>query len=279
MSLKQSSIKKHFPYIILALLFGISAGPFSSWAVECEKIFSHLQQDKLDPADEAKVEENILSNFDDLTSVRPPSKEVAQKWNEKVVTALENLPMPLAEKGELPSFTQAQIEEMHHRMTSDAMLMSTLHAPNKYDPDVHNQIGYCFGRAWVGHVLAHLKMHLNNESIRKVWVVGPMSEDGIVWHHHVAIAVRRDDGKWFVLDQFYVNPMSVSDWLHEFSVDSDDGKLMLFATKPDRFAPESTDPIFESTVQNGYNGFFRDNIHEFGRDGESIAEQIKDLSK
>jgi hypothetical protein len=55
--------------------------------------------------------------------------------------------------------------------------------------------------------------------------------------------------------------------------------MTLFATKADRFGPESPDPLFASTTEpDSYNGFFHDLFASARREGEDVARQLELLS-
>lgn len=97
-------------------------------------------------------------------------------------------------------------------------------------------IGYCFGRAYGVHRAA-LAKGFSKDQIRKLWVVGPMDSGWNKWQFHVATAVRDGNGTWWVIDTFTGKPMIPEDWFSVFKKQSEDGKLRIYATNPEKFAP------------------------------------------
>jgi hypothetical protein len=68
--------------------------------------------------------------------------------------------------------------------------------PNYAQPGV--EIGYCFGRAmYVDLLLRQLGVHEN--SIRKIYIVGPQNAQNAIWSYHVATMVYTTRG-WRVID-------------------------------------------------------------------------------
>jgi hypothetical protein len=123
--------------------------------------------------------------------------------------------------------------------SADAVIQATYSNPivspyaTKYQrPDV--QIGYCFGRATFAH-LALKKMGLQTTSIRKLWLVGPMTAASVKWGFHVATAAFVEDLGWRVLDSNIGRIVSVRDWFDHYRYMSDDNRLRIYFTEPARF--------------------------------------------
>lgn len=104
-----------------------------------------------------------------------------------------------------------------------------------YDYKNGLEIGFCFGRATYVH-LALLRAGVNKDSIKKVWVVGPMESGGLKWQFHVATAVLSTEGQWLVMDTFSGSVMTVAEWLSFMNENSQDNKLRLYVTNPEKFS-------------------------------------------
>ena len=122
---------------------------------------------------------------------------------------------------------------------ADAVIQATYSNPivNPYNtkyqrPDV--QIGYCFGRATFAHI-ALKKMGLQTSSIRKVWLVGPMTASSVKWGFHVATSAFVQGLGWRVLDSNIGHPVTVREWFDHYIFMSDDRRLRIFFTEPSRF--------------------------------------------
>lgn len=132
------------------------------------------------------------------------------------------------------------------------------------------EIGYCFGRAMYFHQLL-LRLGVDENSIKKIWAVGPMSAGSITWQFHVAIAVRGLSGEWFVIDPVYSSPNpgksklpSPEEWYQSFLPQNKNKDLRIYITEPEKFgvsAPKYnvTDlGLRLSSKQDFYRGFFKD---------------------
>ena len=98
------------------------------------------------------------------------------------------------------------------------------------------EIGYCFGRATYAH-LALLKLGVDKDSIRKIWLVGPMVTNSITWQFHVAATVRTTDGKCMVVDNFTGKLMEISDWVNFFyKYNAKPQKLRVYITSASKFS-------------------------------------------
>ena len=83
-----------------------------------------------------------------------------------------------------------------------------------------------------------------------------------------------------MLDPFSPGPVSLENWFYDYRVLSPNGRLLLFATKAQRFGPESRDPLFKSTVDpENYNSFFHDLFESVRLEGQTLKRQLKSLSQ
>ncbi|HXH32091.1 MAG TPA: hypothetical protein VNJ01_14905 [Bacteriovoracaceae bacterium] len=124
----------------------------------------------------------------------------------------------------------------------------------KYDPTYG--IGFCFGRALFVDLYLTLN-GFNQGSIKKIFVVGPMTND---WSWHVATMVQGLDEnkkeKWLVLDPIIFKVVEVVEWFKDFEAISADGKIRMYITEANKF---SIAPLkYQQENYQGYNGYFED---------------------
>jgi len=139
-----------------------------------------------------------------------------------------------------------------------------------YDPD--GSIGFCFGKAaWVH--LELLRRGLNKRAIKKSFLIGTMKAGPIYWQFHVATIVKAEGDGWWVIDKNVYEDgkkdkphvVSLSEWFKYWKVDSTDGNLRLYVTRPQKIGASS----WEYNIRPGglfhssYNGFFKDMFRAF----------------
>lgn len=157
----------------------------------------------------------------------------------------------------------------------------SLYQYEKYDPK-NQGIGFCFGRAMFVHLELAMR-NLDRDSIKKAFVVGPMSTgDGNSWGWHVTtIAQSKDaDGNeiWLALDPV-TGLKTLKEWYQEmYTYFSTDKKLKIYVTEAGKFGPS---PGFYNHIgleNEFYNSYFTDLDKEFvkasraGRYDTPIAE-------
>ncbi len=80
-------------------------------------------------------------------------------------------------------------------------------------------------------------MGIAKESIRKVWLVGPMSSGTTAWQFHVAVVVRATNGKWMVVDNYWGRLLEIKDWAESFYPQNKSYKnLRVYVTSPAKFS-------------------------------------------
>ena len=132
-------------------------------------------------------------------------------------------------------------------------------ALSTYDPQ--GNFGFCFGRACYFH-LDLLSKKISKESIKKVWMVGPMVTNDVTWQFHVATAVRTAKNKWLVLDHEFESPITIEEWYNFWKKTSPDGRVKLYITEPQRFGA-SAGKYSNYAFKNQYNYYFRDILNDF----------------
>ncbi len=137
--------------------------------------------------------------------------------------------------GNLKSLTFSQREFLYDSAANHKV--ARLDNLGKYDPQ--GIIGFCFGRAMTVHLIA-LRMGLKPESIRKLFIVGPMMEGGqIVWRFHVTTLVLGDDATWYSIDPIVGNPLAIQHWMKRMrSIYDRAGKTKFYVTPPSVVLPD-----------------------------------------
>jgi hypothetical protein len=104
-------------------------------------------------------------------------------------------------------------------------------------PGPNSEIGYCFGRAAYVHQML-LKLGLQNESIRKVWILGPTRVAGstMQWQFHVATAAFTAEKGWVTIDSDEVAIETIQDWYKSQLSASVDNRARIYVTSPDKFS-------------------------------------------
>lgn len=127
-------------------------------------------------------------------------------------------------------------------------------------------IGYCFGRATYFHLLL-LRMGLQKDSIRKVWIVGPTKNSAhsdVIWDYHVATIAYTTEKGWVTLDTNETKPEPVKDWLASYYRKSLDGKSRFYVTKASKLSIDLGDydriqlGLNSSRDMDWFKGYFVD---------------------
>lgn len=257
--------------IVVAML--IFLAPFllsvAAFASDCAKPFSELQIAENTKQKLLLLEENVLREMEESFYETQKVAANPAKWNQKVLAALEALPVSGAERGRLNGFSQDQIETLFRLVNEHPV--ASMEVKSKYDPTTI--IGFCFGRAMSVHLEA-LRAGLAKENIRKVWVVGPMRHDNIIWKHHVATMVRGTDKNWYVIDPEYTKPLLVRDWYEDLNSMSVDGRLQFFASSPSRWGPMNNRPYEKMELGHPYyNNYFNDLLKESREEARELARK------
>lgn len=200
-----------------------------------------------------EIEQNL--NFDEL--------------NSKMVESLKTYAPELSE-GRVTGATYEQAALVLKNLMNHPMYIS-----ERQDYDTERNLGLCFGRATYLH-LELLRYGVNKDSIKKIFVVGPMSAGtGIVWQFHVATLVKdATTNQWWALDTNLGKPLLVEQWMYEYKRMATDKKYRIFrsplidrtkslrfyVTEPQKIGPSS----WEYNIQ--YGGLFHENYHMYFKD-------------
>ncbi len=162
--------------------------------------------------------------------------------------------------------TQSEADNLVYRLKNDPVVRSS---ENKnYDPN--GRYGFCFGRAtWVW--LNALEAGMDKDSIKKIFLVGPMRASNLDWQFHVATAIRSKgffSDTWLVIDSTFDRAITVEQFLNFYGQFNANEKLRLIVTDPQRLVPSSTDkfkPMDYRNFENDYlyNRYFQDLLRNF----------------
>lgn len=186
------------------------------------------------PTDEAQLEFDKVVGADLLSlqryEVSQKNPEQIRKMNEHTFSLLNSyVPRASADRVQAISLDYAQLA-----LTS-INLNPVVSEYRIYDYRNGLSIGFCFGRATYVH-LALLRAGVNKLSIKKIWAVGPMSTGDTDWQFHVATAVLAEDGKWYAIDTFVGQVMTVEAWFERMQKVALNETLRFYVSSPSKFS-------------------------------------------
>ncbi|GEM_PF-3579793 len=128
------------------------------------------------------------------------------------------------------ALTWAEVNEVYNILTYDSQLRPLNLAV--FDPT--SKFGFCFGRAFFANlILQHHGVH--KDSIKKVFVYGPMSGGFFGWGFHVATMVAREEGGFWVIDPTHGEPQTLQKWFSQYEKASKDGRIKMDISEGERF--------------------------------------------
>ncbi len=204
--------------------------------------------------------------------------------NQKILESIQNY-VPQVSSGRVSGITFEQGQLLMSKLINDPL---NTDPEKQYDPE--GELGFCFGRALKLH-LDLLRYGVNKESIKKIFVVGPMNVPGQVWQFHVATIVKDlNSNDWWALDTNLKKPVLVDDWMKQYQRFRTDRTFRLFRsplidiTKSLRFyitQPQKIGPSgWEYNIQQGglfdafYNGYFKDMFKSFKKYPVLVSEKF-----
>ncbi|MBL7542355.1 MAG: hypothetical protein JNL11_00995 [Bdellovibrionaceae bacterium] len=181
-----------------------------------------------------------------------------------------------------------EVNEVYNILTYD----SKLRPLNLAEFDPTSKFGFCFGRAFFANVILQ-KHGVHKDSIRKVFVYGPMSGGLFGWGFHVATMVAREDGGFWVIDPTHGKPETLEEWFAKYKVASKDGRIKMDITEAERFGrnfwgtPDMSGnlKVNYASIWNKIVGtdiqYFRDNIrhldtNNFDRERAGVFKDLFD---
>lgn len=142
------------------------------------------------------------------------------------------------------------------------------------------EIGYCFGRGCYVDLML-MKLGLDRDSIKKIWAVGPMGTEKLIWQFHIGHLVRLPDNSWVAIDNVpsSYRVLDARNWGEYLKNKSKDGELRFYITDSDKFTPTlgAYDPVHLGLNANRnsdwYKGYFQDLMNWFRDSSDAeIAE-------
>jgi hypothetical protein len=216
----QTSLKLNHFMLILSLL-SYSLTGFAN-PLQCESLFN------LDrPFSESIVD--LRSHFQ--TEIKTNTLEQNQNKNIATLKTLQQYTPPIVEN-RLSSITVEQAAQLI-KVTRNHEVAG-YPGDRAYERPSPNTIGYCFGRATYTHLML-LKMGVQKESIRKVWVVGSMLEGKVIWEYHVATAVYTKEKGWVVLDTEFSYAITIEDWVNHSKAQNTNENFRFYVTPAEKF--------------------------------------------
>lgn len=209
---------------------------------------------------------NIISNSADLFELRRADidgKDPAQIHYENTQTIAKFFAMDVDDRDRVVDLKKAKYlrysdaQSVYYSAQNNPVV--SLNEYNRYDP--YNQgIGFCFGRAMFVH-LELVYRGLDRDSIKKAFVMGPMSKSAWGWHVTTIAQTKNQEGKeeWQAIDPILEEVMTLSDWYNYWRINaSDDGRLKLYITENTRFGANAIWYDDREINHSFYNSYFRD---------------------
>lgn len=125
----------------------------------------------------------------------------------------------------------------------------------KYDPA--SKFGFCFGRAFFGNLIM-LQNGIHRDSIKKVFVYGPMKGGLFGWGFHVAVMVAKEGGGFWVLDPSHGTIETIESWYAHYEKASKDGRIKMDISAGDRFGRSGFNPASWDSLRKDYDSILNE---------------------
>lgn len=181
----------------------------------------------------------------------------ASQYNEKLLDGLNDIKLSSLSAGRSGGLTLDQARELWNIVYQHPV--TALPVPDKYDPQKRG-IGFCFGRAMAAHLEAiwNDKFKLQNDRVRKLFVVGNLSAGGKMWQFHVTTLVKSDQGRWWAIDPILYGPVTAEAWYVHMKKFDKDGDMLLFHDDGMIFSANGARYSKLNLEDPFYNNYFRD---------------------
>lgn len=220
---------------------------------------------------------NLYELSEQITTDPQVTPEEVARLNQELLHRLETEPLPQTTRRAAIPLGEAR--EILQRMIEHPVVGTK--ATEVYDPT--GRYGFCFGRAqWAAIEL--LRRGIAKNSIKKIFAVGPMLDDGINWQFHVAAMVRTEKGRWLVIDSVYEKLMTLTEWMETLNKSSVDKKLLFYATEPSRLGASTTMKFTARHFRSPYNDpeynlYFEDMMKDFRELSRQTMKQRRSCGK
>ncbi len=251
---------KRFASVVSAMILCISPGyakEVSAQRSEWTGVLSQLNGD-LDPSSKNNVNIDLLKFYkEELSSI---TKEWAKQNNDKTSKSYSDKKntfyMNSVEQKNKDEFLDLQKSAATATADIDeAFMQSVLDDASAYRffdqsktvaTTAEIAIGFCFYKALMVHYFL-LQRGVAQKHIKKIFAVGPLVYQPLVWKFHVAVAVQAN-GKTWVIDPLVKKLSTVDDWqkdLQTYSAEKPYPRLRFYATEPQKFLPNSKEYTWE----------------------------------
>ena len=212
-------------FILITFLVPLSAPA----QLSCRAVFSTRQapRSQVDPVLPNRLTDYYKHEIEGLSN-----EEIAER-NAKDLSAFQNAVPPLT-KNRAHAISYKALSRVLKILKGEKYFANQAEA--NYEREVCN-IGYCFGRASFIHFIL-LKMGLQKESVRKIWLLGKHQLLGqeFEWDNHVATVVYTKEKGWVVVDSMYEKPQRLQDWAASQLSHSTDERARIYITTADKFS-------------------------------------------
>jgi hypothetical protein len=128
-----------------------------------------------------------------------------------------------------------------------------------YD-DQNGQIGFCYGRALL--VQKELeRLGVSPDHIFKVFLVGELSQQGLLWDYHVATMYVDNSGRKWMIDSLNDEVMQLSGWyksLHQYFLNPAEPRVRVYFAEASKFQARSGEFTHYDVLNPLYKTFFFD---------------------
>ena len=132
--------------------------------------------------------------------------------------------------------------------------------PQKNYDDKGGKIGFCYGRALL--VQKELeRLGVDKRRIFKVFLLGELSQQGVLWDYHVATLYVNHRGEKFMIDSLNEKVLPLSEWynsLHRYFLNPDQPKVLLYFAEADKFQARAGQFNVYDVFNPLYGGYFFD---------------------
>ncbi len=212
------------------------------------------------------VEVDLYSHRD--REIQGKSVEQVRKMNEQTLAELNSFKISkknLTHGTLLNSVSQDQADQLISTFDENPVTSMANYSKYNRPPNERTEIGYCFGRAAYMD-LALRKLGVNEEAIKKIWVVGPMDTGSVNWGFHVATLVKSNTGPWLAVDNYPgYRALTAEKWVERMLREGRaDAKLRFYVTEPQKFSvslgryTRTQMGLDMTSGQDWYRGFFND---------------------
>lgn len=169
------------------------------------------------------------------------------------------------------ALTEAEAQDIFRIMsyTSGIRLFDLV----KYDPA--SKFGFCFGRAFFGNMIM-LQNGIHRDSIKKIFIYGPMRGGLFGWGFHVAVMVDKAGGGFWVLDPSHGKIETADSWFAHYEAASKDGRIKLDIATGDRFGRNGYGSGSWSSLRKDYDSVLNE---KFGTKYKYFVDVLNVLTR